>query len=466
MPIDIERLLADSAAQNYELHAAHINPQFAKTLKIIGFDICYQKARGAHLWDTDGNRYLDMLAGYGVFNVGRNNSDVRKALEDFLALDQPSLVQMDAPQLSGILARELKTRVGRGLDRVFFTNSGAEGVECAIKYARAATSRVAILHADHGFHGLTTGALAQNGAEAFTAGFGPLLPDSRVVPFNDAAALESALSAGDVAAFIVEPIQGKGVHMPDPGYLADVQRLCRQYGALFIIDEVQTGIGRTGKFLAIDWEPEIDPDIVILSKSLSGGYVPVGAVLCKTWIYDKVFSSLNRSVVHSSTFGQGALAMVAGLASLAALDDHLLAGNAQAQGEKLMRGLEALVPRYEFLKEIRGRGLMIGIEFGRPKSLALKGVWTAIHKMEKSLFTQAAIIPLLQDHKILTQVAGPEMDVIKLIPPLVIDDADVDWFLTAFEDTMDKMHRVPGPVWDVLYRIGKNTLASKKPASA
>ena len=466
MPIDVKRILGDSAGENYRLHAEHINPQFARALKIIGFDNCYERGLGAHLWDSDGNKYLDMLAGYGVFNAGRNHPDISRALSDFLSLEHPSLVQMEAPQLSGVLARELTARVGRDLDRVFFTNSGSEGVETAIKYARAATGRTALLHADHAFHGLTTGALSENGSEVFKAGFGPLLPDSRVVPFDDLDALERELSTGDVAGFIVEPIQGKGVHMPSDGYLAEAARLCHRHGALLIVDEVQTGLGRTGRFLAIDHDPEIDPDIVILSKSLSGGFVPVGAVLCKSWIYDRVFTSLSRAAVHSSTFGQGALAMVAGLASLQALDDDRLAENAADKGDKLMTGLQAMVPRFEFLKEIRGRGLMIGIEFGPPKSLALKGVWKTIHGMEKSLFVQAATVPMLQDHHVLTQIAGPDIDVIKLIPPLVLEDGDVSWFLGAFEKTLEQMHRVPGPVWDVLFRIGRNALGVKTKSKA
>lgn len=461
MPIDVKRILSDSAGQNYSLHAEHINPQFAKAMKIIGFDNCYERGLGAHLWDADGNRYLDMLAGYGVFNVGRNHPEIRRALRELLELEHPSLVQMEAPRLSGVLARELKARVGRDLDRVFFTNSGAEGVETAIKYARAATGRAALLHADHAFHGLTTGALAENGSDVFKAGFGPLLPESRVVPFNDLESLNEELSKGDVAAFIVEPIQGKGVFMPDDGYLAEAAMLCHRHGALLIVDEVQTGLGRTGGFLAIDHEPDVEPDIVILSKSLSGGFVPVGAVLCKAWIYDRVFSTLSRAAVHSSTFGQGALAMVAGLAALQAIDDGRLAENAADKGAKLMSGLRDMVPRFEFMKEIRGRGLMIGIEFGPPRSLALKGIWKAIHGMEKSLFVQAATVPLLQDHHVLTQIAGPDLDVIKLIPPLVVDDDDVSWFLTAFERTMEQMHRVPGPVWDVLFRIGRNALGVK-----
>ncbi|MGH7992537.1 MAG: aspartate aminotransferase family protein, partial [Limisphaerales bacterium] len=257
-------------------------------------------------------------------------------------------------------------------------------------------------------------------------------------------------------------VQGKGVNLAAPGYLLEAQRLCRKHGALFVADEVQSGMGRTGKFLAIEHDgPEMDPDIVVLAKTLSGGFVPVGAVLCKKWIHDKVFSSMQRSVVHSSTFSQGSFAMAAGLAALDVLDRHQLIANAARMGDFIGNGLRNLQTRFELLKDVRWRGLMIGIELGPPKSLGLKMAWTMCHTMDKSLFPQAAIIPLLDQHHIITQVAGHGVDVIKLLPPLVINEADAQWFLTAFEDVMTQMHKFPGPAWDVLTNIGKMAVTQR-----
>jgi ornithine--oxo-acid transaminase len=230
---------------------------------------------------------------------------------------------------------------------------------------------------------------------------------------------------------------------------------------LFIDDEVQTGMGRTGRFLAIEHEGEVDADIVVLSKTLSGGYVPVGAVLCKKWIHEKVFSSMQRSVVHSSTFSEGSLAMVAGLATLDILDRENLIRQAETCGNQLGEGLQKLIPRFEFLKEVRWRGLMIGIEFGPPSSLGLKTAWKIIHKLDKSLFPQAAIIPLLDEHHILTQVAGNDIDVIKLLPPFVLSESDVQWFLKAFEEVLVQMHKFPGTAWDVLTDIGRMALTQR-----
>jgi ornithine--oxo-acid transaminase len=460
-PLDIAALLEQHEGRNYELHSAHVNPAHVRTLKTIGFDRCYVRAEGPYLWDVEGTKYLDMLSGYGVFGLGRNHPEIRRVLTEFLGMEYPSLVKMDAPLLCGLLAEELKKRMPNELDMVFFTNSGAEGIETAMKYARCATGRPAILHCQKAFHGLTYGALSLNGDQSFREGFAPFLTDCREIPFNDLAALEAELRRGDVAAFIVEPIQGKGVNIPSPGYLRDAIALCRKHGALFVDDEVQTGLGRTGRFLAIEHDGELDPDIVVLAKSLSGGFVPVGAVLSRRWIHEKVFSSMNRSVVHSSTFSQGSFAMVAGLAALDVIDRERLAPRADRMGRLLAEGLRALVPRFEFLKDIRARGMMIGIEFGAPQSLGLKAAWTLMHKMDKSLFPQAAIIPLMDRHHIITQVAGHHIDVIKLLPPLVINEEDVRWFLDAFEDVLVQMHKFPGPAWDVVADIGKMVLTNR-----
>jgi ornithine--oxo-acid transaminase len=459
--LDICALLQEHEGRNYELHAEHVNPANVRTLRTIGFDRCYVRAEGPHLWDVEGTKYLDFLSGYGVFSLGRNHPEVKRVLIDFLNSDYPSLVKMEAPLLSGLLAEELKKRMPNELDMVFFSNSGTEGVETAIKYAKCATGRPAIIHCQKAFHGLTYGALSLNGDENFRQGFGPFLPECRMIPFNDLDALERELRKGDVAGFVVEPVQGKGVNIPAAGYLREAAALCRKHGALFIDDEVQTGMGRTGRFLAIEYDGDVDPDIVILSKALSGGFVPVGAVLCKKWIHEKVFSSMQRSVVHSATFSQGSFAMAAGLAALDVIDRYELISKAEYFGNRIGEGLRAMIPRFEFLKEVRWRGMMIGIEFGAPRSLGLKTAWALMHTLDKSLFPQAAIIPLMDKHHIITQVAGHNIDVIKLLPPLVISEEDVQWFLRAFEDVLTQMHKFPGPAWDVIADIGRMTVTTR-----
>jgi ornithine--oxo-acid transaminase len=466
VPLDIKALIEHHRGRNYDLHRDHINPQWVRALRIIGFDRVYERAQGAHLWDARGDRYLDMQAGYAVHNVGRNHPAVRQALKDFLDLEYATLVAFDAPLLSGLLADELKKRMPAScsdLEYVFFTNSGTEGVEAAIKFCKCATGRPGILYAKKGFHGLSSGSLSVNGDPSFREGFGPFLPHCHEIPFDDLPALEQALNAGDVAGFIVEPIQGKGVNLPSPGYLRQAAAMCHKHGTLFVADEIQTGVGRTGTFLAIEHEGDVDPDIVILSKALSGGYVPVGAVLTRRRVWDKVFSSMQRAIVHSSTFHQGSLAMVAGLAVLKTMDDENLYAHAAQMGRLLLEGLNAMKPRFELIKDVRGRGLMIGIEFGPPaaRSIALRTGWSLIHAMDGDLFPQAIVIPLLDDHRILTQVAGHHIDVVKLIPPLVIDESDVKWFLGAFEQVMTKLHQFPGPVWELMKKLGKHAMTRR-----
>jgi ornithine--oxo-acid transaminase len=261
-------------------------------------------------------------------------------------------------------------------------------------------------------------------------------------------ALERALSSREVAAFIVEPIQGKGVNLPADGYLKSAAELCRRYGTLFIADEIQSGLGRTGRFLAIEhWG--VEPDMVLLSKSLSGGHVPSGAVLVRRDIYEKVFNRMDRAVVHGSTFGKNDLAMAAGIATLDVLEQERLIENAARKGDRLLRGLAAMIARHELLTEIRGKGLMIGLEFGAPKSLALKASWNVLETASKGLFCQLITIPLFKDHKILCQVAGHGSHTIKLLPTFLVTDEDCDWILNAFDAVIADAHRVPGAVWSL-----------------
>jgi ornithine--oxo-acid transaminase len=335
---------------------------------------------------------------------------------------------------------------------VFFTNSGTEGVETAIKYARCGTGKSRIIHCARSFHGLSLGSLSVNGNDEFKEGFGPMLQPTSTVPFNDLEALERELSRGDVAGFIVEPIQGKGVFVPADDYLPEAVDLCHKYGAVFIADEVQTGFGRTGRMFACEhWN--VEPDILITAKALSGGYVPVGAVLSKRWLHDKVFSQLDRCFVHSSTFTENDLAMAAGLATLTVLKEERLVENAAAMGGTLMQGLRELGQQYEMFGEVRGKGLMVGVQFCPPKSRSLKMGWNLLHKLDPSLFCQAMLIPLMTDHHVLAQVAGHHLDVIKLLPSLVINQDDVAYLLRALDQVMGACHRFPGPVWEVGKRI-------------
>ncbi|MCK7622716.1 aspartate aminotransferase family protein [Streptomyces sp. RS10V-4] len=456
---DLNRLLAERGAERYALHARHLNHQLPRMLHTIGFDKVYERAEGAYFYDADGQDYLDMLAGFGVMGLGRHHPVVRRALHDVLDAQLADLTRFDCPPLPGLLAEKLLAHAPH-LDRVFFGNSGTEAVETALKFARRATGRPRVLYCAHAFHGLTTGALSVNGEDGFRDGFAPLLPDT-AIELGDLAALERELGRGDVAAFVVEPIQGKGVTPAPPGFLRAAQELLHRHKALLIADEVQTGLGRTGDFFAYQHEEGVEPDLVCVAKALSGGYVPVGATLGKDWIFKKVYSSMDRVLVHSASFGANAQAMAAGLAVLSVMEDEEVTANARHTGELLRSRLAALVDRYELLHEVRGRGLMIGIEFGRPTSLGLRSRWTMLQAARKGLFAQMVVVPLLQRHRILTQVSGDHLEVIKLIPPLIIGEREVDRFVEAFTAVMDDAHSGGGLMWDFGRTLVKQAVANR-----
>jgi ornithine--oxo-acid transaminase len=457
--MDMARLYAESEGDRYETHIRHLNEQMVRVLRTIGYDVGFCRGSGQYLFDRAGDKYLDLLSGFGVFAIGRNHPALREALKSVIDADLPNLVQFDVSPLAGVLAKRLLSFVPY-LDKVFFANSGAEASEAAIKFARCATGRPGIVYCEHAFHGLTNGSLSLNGDAIFRAGFEPLLPDTRPVPFNDLAGLERALASRDVAAFIVEPIQGKGVNMPDEGYLCEAAALCRRYGTLFVADEVQTGIGRTGRFLAVEhWG--VEPDMVLLAKALSGGHVPVGAVLTRKQIYDKIFDRMDRAVVHGSTFAKNDLAMAAGIATLDVIRHERLAARAERLGERLLRSFGQMAGRYEFVQAVRGKGLMIGIEFGPPKSLKLKASWNVIETANKGLFCQLVTIPLFKDHKVLTQVAGHASHTIKLLPPLVITDEDCNLVERAFDDVIAATHRVPGAIWSLGKTLVGNAMQAR-----
>ena len=445
--LDVSGLFVERQAQRSSLHARHLNEQLVRVLKTIGYDVGFQKGQGQYLFDRDGARYLDLLSGFGVFAIGRNHPALRQALKSVLDSDFPNLVQLDVSTLAGVLAERLLEHVPY-LDKVFFANSGAETVEAAIKFARGATGRPGIVSCSHSFHGLSYGALSLMDDANFRSGFEPLLPGCTQIAFNDLAALEQALSSRQVAAFIVEPIQGKGVNLPTDEFLPGAAALCKKYGTIFIADEIQTGIGRTGKFLAVEhWN--VEPDMVLLAKALSGGHIPVGALLTRKSIFDKIFNQMDRAVVHGSTFAKNDLAMAAGIATLDVIKNEKLVEQAAKRGAELRLALTRMVPGYELLKEVRGKGLMIGIEFGPPKSLRLKASWNLLETANKGLFCQLITVPLFKDHKILTQVSGHGSHTIKLLPPLVITEEDCNWIEKSFDEVIAASHKVPGAIWSL-----------------
>jgi ornithine--oxo-acid transaminase len=445
MGFDLGAELAAVRGQGYELHTKYVNPQLPRTLRTIGFDKDYVRGEGAYLYDAEGNAYADFLSGFGVFAAGRSHPVIKKAVADAVEMDFAAWTQFDCQPIMGLLAQKLLAKAP-GLERVFFCNSGTEAVESALKFARHSTGKNRFVYARHGFHGLSYGSLSVNGAEEFKEGFGPLL-NATQIPLGDLGALEAELRKGDVAALIVEPVQGHGVMMTPPGFLPAAKKLLHKNGALLICDEVQVGLGRTGRFFSYEFD-DVQPDIVTVAKALSGGFVPVGAMLTTDKIYASVYSSMDKIMVHSTTFKGGPLAMAAGLAALAVIDDEGLVDNAAQRGEELMDGLKQLQAKYDFIHDIRGKGLIIGIEFGRPSGLKARAGWAMLQKARVGLFAQMVVVALFQRHRILTQVSGDHMEVIKIIPPLMISDTEVRLFLDGLDDVLGDASRGSGLMWD------------------
>jgi ornithine--oxo-acid transaminase len=434
-------LLESRRGEDLDLWAQAINPQFVKVLRTLGFDRTWARAEGAYLYDEAGKRYLDLLGGFGMYGVGRNNARIRAALAEALELETPGMLAMGTTLLPGLLAEALIGEASGRIERCLFTSSGTEAVESALLLGRTATKRERVISADHAFHGLTVGARSVNGNPEFKDRFGPLLPGCEQVPFGDLDALEVELRREDVALFIVEPIQGKGINLPPGGYLAGAQELCRKHGTLFCVDEVMTGLGRTGRMFAHQhWG--LEPDMFTVAKTLSGGYVPSGALLLTAAVHEATFDSMPNSMSHGSTFAPNELAMAAGLATLHELRERRLVEESARLGEKLLELTRPLVDEFEVVKDVRGLGLCWAIEFGEPAGGG-KVTYRLIERAQRGLFAQLVLVPLFTKHRILTQVAGHNMAVIRILPPLVLTDADVEEFADALRTTIKDAQRMP-----------------------
>ena len=445
------------------LAATYLDSSLVDLLRIVGFDKDYVSAEGSYLYDTAGRAYLDFHTGEGFASLGHNHAGVGEVLQSVIGAGLVDGVQIHYSPLAGILAEELSQRLPSGLDAVFFTSTGAEAVDSAMKFARAATRRPRLISCESSFHGVTLGPLSLVGDGFFKEGFGPLVPGCDVVPFGDLGHLEDALRGKDVAAFIVEPIQGRAVTPAPPGYLEGAQEICRHYGTLFVLDEVQTGLGRTGKWFALE-HGALEPDFVLIGKALSGGYMPVAAMVTRRQIYDRAVGTLERSYVHQSTFGRNRLSMAAGLATLRVIERDGLVEHAERMGAVLYDGLRDLQARYEIVKDVRGRGLMLGIELQAPSSRLARFSWRLMQTASAGLFPQLIVIPLHRDHGVITMAAGKN-DVIKLLPPLTLSEDEAGSFLEALDSVLADCQEDKGKNWAVMREIALGTLSRKSRAS-
>ena len=449
-------MLAATSSATETLYQERVNPQWVRLLDVLQMNARYTRCEGTQLFTEDGRRILDFLSGYCVHNLGHNHPAIVDALKDELDRHGPAMLQSHVPGLAGELADKLCWRAGGRVQKVFFCSSGSEGVEAAIKFSRAHTRRNGMLYAEGAFHGLTCGALSLMGDPFWRETFGPMVPETEAVPFGDLEALERKLASKRFAAFIVEPLQGEGgVRVPPAGYLPSVQALCRRYGTLLVADEVQTGMYRTGRFLA-SHHFNIEPDMVILAKALSGGLVPSAALLMSNQVYDSVYGSLARAIVHTSTYSENSLAMRAGLAALEALESEHLGDRATAAGDFLRTQLTEALSGYEMVQDIRGMGLLNGIEFQAPRKLALRVPFEAFAKIHPGMFGQVVVMRLFRQG-FLTQMCGNNFLVLKVAPPLIVKQREAAEFVGAIKEVVEMMHS-SGTFWSEALGLARRVM--------
>jgi acetylornithine/LysW-gamma-L-lysine aminotransferase len=358
------------------------------------FPVTIEKALGSHVWDTDNNEYIDCMGGYGVALVGHRNERVVNAIKSQIE----KVITVHSSFYNKTREEFLQTLIGiapAGLSQVHLNNSGAESVEAGIKFARKFTGRKGMVAMKGSYHGKSMGALSLTFSPKYRESFQPLLEKVTFSPYGDIDALQTAVDK-DTAFVILEPIQGEsGIHVPPDGFLQDVRKICDENGSLLVFDEIQSGLGRTGRMWASEhWETT--PDIMCLAKGIAGG-VPMGVTLVRPDIL-----SVMKKGEHSSTFGGNPLACAAGTATLQALTQDGLVENAKNMGEKFLHGLNDLKSRHKIIREIRGKGLMIGVELKfEVKDILMEGI-------KKGLL-------LLYSGR----------NILRLLPPLVISDEDV-----------------------------------------
>ncbi|MDP9016921.1 MAG: aspartate aminotransferase family protein [Candidatus Eremiobacteraeota bacterium] len=411
---------ADLYAEVYENYKSFVNPPLARVMKVSGSPV-EVRAQGCTVYDQNGKAYLDFAGGYGVFTLGHSHPKVIEAVKaqlELMALSGKTMFNV----MLGRAARRLAELAPGDLTISFFANSGTEAVEGAIKLAKAATKRHKIVATHNAYHGKTLGALSASGREYFRSEYQPLLPQFEHVPYGQIEPLRAALH--DAAAFIVEPVQGEGgVIVPPLGYLRAVRDLCDQTGALFIADEVQTGLGRCGMLFGCDREGVV-PDVMTLAKGLSGGIIPVGAYIARPSVWNNAYAK--APLMHTSTFGGNELACAAALAAMDVLIEDGLVENAAQCGEQLLAGARALAAEFPtVIRDVRGLGLLVGVE------LCNEGYG-------------GAIIPEMLKHGVTAAWTLNMQRVIRLEPPLIVSEQEVDRAIAALRAGLASAHEKLG----------------------
>jgi len=436
-----------------EKHARHINPQFIKLLGVLGYGRIFSKALDVWVWDSEGRRYLDCLAGFGSVNIGHNHPRLIQKLQTLLSENAFHFCHIGPSAHAVDLAEALAAHLAAPLEITLFSNSGAEAVEAGLKLACAATGRREFLFCEGGFHGTNLGALAVMGAHRMRKPFEPLLAASLSVPYGNLEELEKALRKRTFSAFVVEPIQAEGgIVAPPLGYLKEAQALCRRYGTLLLLDEIQTGLGRTGTLWGYESERFV-PDIIAIAKALSGGIAPIAATVTSREVHAKAYGSVDRFDLHSSTFAGNALGTTAALETLKILDEEDLCAKSASLGARLLDGLRHQLSHHPLVKEVRGRGLLVGIELGPTDDGWLNRLAPGlIDQISEKIFGQWIAYKLLEKG-VICQPASHRWNVIRLEPPLTISETEIDHIVRTVGEVMEEYRDVNRLLRDVSGRV-------------
>lgn len=438
-----------------EAYARHVNPSFMRLLGLLGYGRVFTRARDVWIWDHTGRRYLDCLAGFGAVNIGHNHPELIRHLHEVLDGEHLHFCHLGPATQAAELAKALIARLQAPLEICLFANGGAEAVEAGLKLARIATGRTAFLACDGGFHGTSLGTLGLMGAERLREPFQPLLPDCHRIAFGQLDELEQALRRWQPAAFLVEPIQAEGgIVLPPIGYLAAAQALCRQYGCLLILDEIQTGLGRTGSWFAYEGEGLV-PDVLCLAKPLSGGMMPISVAVTSRALFDRAYGKTDRFDWHSSTFQGNALSTSTALKTLHIIGQQDLVARSAAAGERMLTGLRQRLSGHPLIADIRGRGLLIGIEFGPTGQGWLDKLAPGlVGKLTETMFGQWVALKMLEAG-VLCQPSASCWNVLRLEPPLTIADAEIDFVVETLGTVLDEYRRLMPAVVDLGGRVLK-----------
>jgi putrescine aminotransferase len=439
-------------------YAKHINPAFVKLLGAFGYGRVFVRASGARLWDHEGREYIDFLSGFGAHNIGHNHPVLREKLREFLLDDVPNLVHVGPPVYAAQLAEELTRRTGP-LTSCLFSCTGSDAVEAALKLARAATGKKNLVYCQNGYHGLNLGTLSVNGVARMRDLFEPLVPSCEQIPFGDLGALERILAKKHTAAFLVEPIQAEGgMVMPPSGFLRSAQDLCRKYGALLVLDEVQTGIGRTGTLFACETDGFF-PDILVLGKALGAGMTAISATVTTPELQKRAFGTMERFDLHGSTYAGNAFSCRAASAILQIVDDEKLVEASKTKGVRLMQQLNARLSGHPLVKEIRGRGLFVGIELGPTQQGGLlhRALPLIVQAVSKHIFGQWLAVRLLEEG-VIAQPSSQQWNVLKLEPPLTVTNAEMDTVVEKIGTILDQYRDVAPIIRDATERLGKQAM--------